>query len=56
MNRKHFISNAILWAAAILASAIVGAPPIFSTVLLPSLAVSALLATRPRSRTTHCRT
>ncbi|HEX6861305.1 MAG TPA: hypothetical protein VF414_00735 [Thermoanaerobaculia bacterium] len=47
MNRKHFTSNAILWAAAILASALVGAPPVFTLVLLPSLATSALLATRP---------
>ena len=55
MNRKHFVSNAILWAAAILASAIVGAPPVFSTVLLPALATSALLATRPRPRAARCR-
>ena len=50
MSRNHFHSNAILWAAAILTSALVGAPPVFTTVLLPSLAVSALLATRPTSR------
>lgn len=56
MNRKHFTANAILWAAAILASALVGSPPIFSTVLLPALAVSALLATRPEPRATRCRT
>lgn len=47
MTRKHFTSNAILWAAAILSSALVGAPPVFSLVLLPALATSALLATRP---------
>jgi hypothetical protein len=55
MNRKHFISNAVLWAAAIIASAWVGAPPFFTTVLLPGLAVSALV-TWPRSRTGECRT
>jgi hypothetical protein len=48
MNRKHLTSNAILWAAAIIASALVGAPPIYSTVLLPALAVSALLVNRPK--------
>ena len=47
MSRKLFTSNAILWAAAIIASALVGAPPVFTLVLLPSLAVSALLANRP---------
>jgi hypothetical protein len=47
MSRKHFTSNAILWAAAILASAIVGAPPVFTLVLLPGLATSALLVNRP---------
>lgn len=55
MLRKHFIPNAILWAAAIVASALVGAPPILSTVLLPSLAFSALIATRPNSRASECR-
>jgi len=49
MNRKHFIANAVLWAVAIIiiASAIVGAPPYFSAVLLPVLAASALLITWP---------
>lgn len=56
MSRKHFHSNAILWAAAILTSALVGAPPVFTTVLLPSLAVSALLATRPTTRAAGCQT
>jgi hypothetical protein len=44
MNRKQLIVNSILWAAAIIASAIVGAPSILSLVLLPSLAAAALLA------------
>lgn len=56
MDRKHFISNAVLWATAIIASAIVGAPPFFSTILLPALAASALLVTRPKRRTTACHT
>jgi len=56
MNRKHFISNAVLWAAAIVASALVGAPPFFTMVLLPALAASALLVTWPKSRATECPT
>jgi hypothetical protein len=54
MQRKHFVANGILWAAAIVASAIVGAPPFLSGVLLPALAACALLITWPRSRSTPC--
>jgi hypothetical protein len=50
MNRKHFVANAILWAAAIVASAIVRAPVFLSAGLLPVLAASALLVTWPKSR------
>ena len=56
MSRKLVISNAILWAAAILTSALVGAPPILTTILLPSLAVSALMVTRPKTAIAECRT
>jgi hypothetical protein len=56
MSRSYFIANAILWATAIIASAIVGAPKVFSGVLLPALAAAALLATWPKTRTTQCRT
>jgi hypothetical protein len=45
MNRKYFIANGILWAAAIIASAIVGAPRVLSVVLLPALAIISLLVT-----------
>jgi hypothetical protein len=45
MNRKHLIVNGILWAAAIIASAIVGAPTVLSVVLLPALAVVSLVVT-----------
>jgi len=51
MNRKHFVANAILWAAAIVASAILRAPVYLSACLLPLLAGSAVLVTWPRSRT-----
>ena len=44
--------HAILWAAAIISSALVGAPVVLSTVLLPGLAVSALLMNRPRKCST----
>lgn len=54
VNRTAFLSNAILWAAAILASALAGAPPFVSTVLLPSLAAGALLATRPARAGARC--
>ena len=56
MNRKYFISNAVLWAAAILASAIVGAPPVLSALLLPGLAACSFLVTGPRFRAPECRT
>ena len=46
MNRKFIIANSILWAAAIIASAILGAPVSLTTVLLPSLAACSLLAAR----------
>ena len=45
MNRKHLIVNGILWAAAIIASAIVGAPTVLSVVLLPALAIVSLVIT-----------
>lgn len=51
MSRDAFLANAILWAAAIVASAAVGAPAGLSTILLPALAAGSLLVTRPRPRT-----
>jgi hypothetical protein len=49
MNRARFMSNALLWATAILAAAIAGAPTFFSTLILPVLAACALLITWPGS-------
>ncbi len=46
MNRKYFIANAILWASAIVASAIVGAPTVLSIILLPTLATCSLVVMR----------
>jgi len=54
MNRKLLISNAILWAAAIIASALSRSSPFYTTILLPSLAVSALLVSRPEPRSRPC--
>jgi hypothetical protein len=42
-----FVSHGILWAAAIIASAILGAPTLFTFCLLPALAVSALFVAGP---------
>jgi hypothetical protein len=56
MNRKYFIANAILWAAAIIASAIVGAPSYLSIGILPGLAASSLLLTWPKSRAAQSNT
>jgi len=49
MSRAYPITNAILWAAAIIASVLVKAPTVLSLIVLPSLAVvSLLLALRTR--------
>ena len=50
MSKKEYIANAILWAAAILAGALMGAPKAYTTILLPILAVSALVFVRPKQR------
>jgi hypothetical protein len=45
MNRKYLIINGILWAAAIIASAILNAPTVLTFILLPALAIVSLLVT-----------
>ncbi|HEX5122859.1 MAG TPA: hypothetical protein VFV97_06400 [Rhodanobacteraceae bacterium] len=50
MNRMLMISNAVLWAGAIFASAILGGPPILTAVLLPTLAACALITIGERGR------
>ena len=50
MDKKYSIANGILWAAAIIASALLVAPPILTFVLLPALAVGSLVITRPKSK------
>ena len=54
MSRNHLIPHAILWAAASLASALVGAPPVLSALLLPTLAMASLLFMGPRPSATKC--
>jgi hypothetical protein len=43
MHRKYLLTNAFLWAVAIVASAAVGAPTFLSLILLPCLGTVALL-------------
>jgi len=50
MNRMQLVSQAVLWAAAIFASAILGAPGILSAVLLPTLATCALISLSEQNR------
>lgn len=47
MTRKQSLSNAILWATAIIVSALVEAPLILTAVLLPTLATFSVLSARP---------
>ncbi|MGZ5131292.1 MAG: hypothetical protein ACXWCJ_08660 [Caldimonas sp.] len=54
MHRKHLIATAALWAAAIVASAVVGAPDVLSAFLLPVLAVIALLLAGSGRAATGC--
>lgn len=48
MNRQRHLANPILWAVAIIASALLGVPAVLCLILLPSLAV---LSLRAQSRT-----
>ena len=51
MSGKHTnIANGILWAAAIIASALVGAPTLLSVALLPALAAASILVMGLRER------
>lgn len=53
---KHYATaQALLWAAAILASALLGASTFLALVLLPTLAVCALTVVRPQASAASCR-
>jgi ABC-type uncharacterized transport system involved in gliding motility auxiliary subunit len=45
VGRNYLIANAVLWAAAVVAAAIVGAPTVLTFVLLPSLGFVSVLLT-----------
>jgi hypothetical protein len=49
-GKRANIANGILWAAAIIASALVGAPTILSAALLPALAAASILVMGLRER------
>jgi hypothetical protein len=49
MNRRYLIANSILWATAIIASAVLRAPASLTLVLLPCLAACSWLAALPGS-------
>ena len=50
MKKQRHLANAILWAAAIIGSAWVGAPSIIYQILLPALAVLSM----PRQSPQRC--
>jgi hypothetical protein len=49
MKKPYVTENAVLWAAAVVAAAVLDAPPIISQILLPSLAVFSVLTTGPNA-------
>jgi len=53
--RGYMIANSILWATAILVSAILGAPTSLTVIFLPSLATLSCLLIIPASRRRDCR-
>jgi hypothetical protein len=54
MHKRYLIANALLWAAAILASAVIHAPVVFSIIILPTLAFASLAIIRPTSKDSDC--
>ncbi len=51
-SRTFYLAHGVLWAGAIVAAAIAGAPKEFTTFLLPALALAALYVVGPRSTST----
>jgi len=47
MKKPYVTANAVLWAAAVVAAAVLDAPPVISQILLPWLAVISVLSTGP---------
>lgn len=54
MTRAPHLTNALLWAAAILASALLRAPDFLTLILLPTLALTALRLAEPRRKLSTC--
>jgi hypothetical protein len=54
MHRRYLIANALLWAAAIIASATAGAPGFLCVALLPALAAVSLLLVGAKRSATEC--
>jgi hypothetical protein len=55
MNRNVILATSVLWATAIIASAIVGAPSTMTFVVLPALASAYLLVATRDSPRRRCR-
>jgi len=47
MKKPYVTENAVLWAAAVVAAAVLDAPPVIGQILLPWLAVISVLSTGP---------
>lgn len=47
MKKPYVTANAVLWAAAVVAAAVLDAPPVIGQILLPWLAVISVLSTGP---------
>lgn len=54
MNRNYVLANCVLWASAIVASAMLGAPSSLTLVLLPSLATISWLASMKGAARRKC--
>ncbi len=54
MKRSAILANSILWAAAIVASAIVFAPQALTLMILPALAAASLVLTVREERQANC--
>lgn len=46
MKRQLVIANSLLWATAIIAAALLKAPPVLTLILLPNLGVAFVLVSR----------
>ena len=54
MKRQLVIANSLLWAAAIIASALLKAPPLLTLILLPNLGFAFVLVSRGAATASPC--